>query len=100
MDNVFSIVMAVFAAALLLYAGLMALTKDYKMIPYRSRQSVEPEDPKKYATQLSKVIVLVSAAPALSALVGLLNVIVAVVVLIGGLVVFIWLGTKIIKNVK
>ena len=100
MEHIYSIIMAIFAAALLLYAGLMALTKDYKMIPYRSRQSVKPKDPKKYAFQLSKVLALVAAAPAVSALAGLFNVLVAVILLFVGIVAAIWLGTKIMKNVE
>ena len=100
MEHVYSIITAVFSAAMFLYAGLMALTKDYKMIPYRSRQSVKPKDPKKYAFQLSKVLALVATAPAISALVGLLNVLVAVIVLFVGIIAAVWLGTKIMKNVE
>lgn len=33
MVETFSILMLCFAAALLLYAGLLALTKDYRMVP-------------------------------------------------------------------
>ena len=93
MNCVYSILMAVFAAALLIYAGLMALTKDYKLLPLKSRQSVKPKDPKKYMTQLAKVIALLAAAPALSALVGLWNPIAAAFVLVAGTIVCIWLGT-------
>ena len=87
MEYVCSIVMGVFAAATLLYAGLMALTKDYKILPYRVRQSVKPKNPEKYTVQLSKVIALVSSAPALGALAGLWNTLAAVIVLIVGIVV-------------
>ena len=96
MEYGYSILMGIFAGALLLYAGLMALTKDYKMLPYRARTSVKPKNPKKYMTQLSKVIALV--APALSALAGLWNMVAALIVLIGAGVLFIWLGTKIVHN--
>ena len=100
MEYAYSIIMGVFAGALLLYAGLLALTKDYKMLHYRSRQSVQPKDPKKYAFQLAKVIALVSLSPLLSALVGLLNMIAAVIVLIGSMILFIFLGTKIMKKIE
>ena len=100
MNYIFSIVMGIFAIALLLYAGIMALTKDYTMLPYRSRQSVKPKDPKKYATQLSKVIALVALAPALSALVGLWSKLVAVIVLFIGIILFIWLGTRIMRGTE
>ena len=100
MEYAYSILMGIFAGALLLFAGLMALTKDYKMLPFRSRQSVKPKDPKKYAFQLSKVIALVALSPALSALLGLWNNIVAVIALIVSMILFIWLGTKIMKKIE
>ena len=100
MVHAYSILMGIFAAALLLYAGLMALTKDYKMLPYRSRQSVKPKHPKAYMTQLAKVVALVSLAPALSALVGLWSTLAALIVLLAGFVVFIWLGTKLMRDVN
>ena len=100
MEYGYSILMGIFAGALLLYAGLMALTKDYKMLPYRyrARTSVKPKNPKKYMTQLSKVIALVACSPALSAIAGLWNMVAALIVLIGTGVLFIWLGTKIVHN--
>ena len=73
MEHAFSILMFIFAGALLLYAALMALTKDYKMLPYRARQSVKPKDPKKYTVQLAKIVALVAAAVALGAAVALWN---------------------------
>ena len=100
MEYGYSVLMGIFAAALLLYAGLMALTKDYKILPFRSRAAVKPKDKKKYTVQLAKVIALVSLAPLLSALAGLWNLIVAVMVLILATIFFIWLGTKIMKGVE
>ena len=100
MEYGYSIIMGIFSAAILLYAGLMALTKDYKMLPFRARQSVRPKDPKRYAFQLSKVIALVALSPALSALTGLWNTPAAVAVLIGAAILFIWLGTKIMRGVE
>lgn len=85
---------------LLIYAGLMALSKDYKILPYRSRQSVKPKNEKKYTFQLSKVIALISISPAVSALFGLWNNTVAVTVLILTMIFLIWIGTKIMKNIE
>lgn len=99
MEYGYSILMGIFAAMILLYAGLMALFKDYRMLPYRARVSVKPKDEKKYMTQLAKVTALVASAPALSALAGLWNMMAALAVLIGGSVVFIWLGTKLMRDV-
>ena len=51
-------------------------------------------------TQLAKVVALVALAPALSALTGLWNMIAAFVVLIVSAVLFIWLGTKMMRGVQ
>ncbi|WP_407383159.1 hypothetical protein [Ruminococcus sp.] len=100
MEYGYSILMGIFAGALLAYAGLMALTKDYKMLPLRARVSVKPKNEKLYMKQLAKVVALVALSPALSALVGLLNVIAGLIVLplSGGIL--IWLGTKLMRGVE
>ena len=95
MEYGYSVLMAVFSAALLLYAGLMALFKDYKMLPMRARVSVKPKDEKRYMLRLAKMIALAAASPALSALIGLWNVPAAFVVLLVSAVLLIWLGTRI-----
>ena len=51
-------------------------------------------------TQFAKVTALVAAAPLLSGLVGLWNLLAALIVLIVGFVAFIWIGTKIMKDVE
>ena len=99
MEYGYSILMGIFAGAILLYAGLLALTKDYKMLPIRVRQSVKPKDPKKYTAQLAKVIALVSLSPALSALAGLWSMTAALILLPVSMVLLIWLGTSFMKNV-
>ena len=48
MKQGFSILMFFFAGALLLYAALMAITKDYNILPFRASVSVKPKNPKKY----------------------------------------------------
>ena len=98
MEHGFSILMLIFAGALLLYAGLMAVTKDYNLLPLRARVSVKPKDKKAYTFQLAKVIALVSAAPALGGLAGLWNGMTGAAVLVIGAVVCVWLGTKIMKK--
>ena len=100
MDYAYSVLMGCFSAAILIYAGLMALTKDYKMLPYHSRVSVKPKDPKRYTRQLAKVVALVALAPALSAIVGFWSLTAAFIVLIVGAVIFMWLGTKLMKGVN
>jgi hypothetical protein len=100
MEYGYSILMGIFAGLILIYAGLMALTKDYKMLPFRATVSVQPKDEKRYMKQLAKVVALVALAPALSALTGLWNMMVALIVLVVSAVVFIWLGTKIMRGVE
>ena len=100
MEYAYSVLMGIFSAALLIYAGIMALAKDYNILPLRARQSVKPKDPRKYMTQLSKVVALVALSPALSALAGLWNTVAALIVLPVSMVLFIWLGTKIMKGVE
>lgn len=100
MEYGYSILMGIFAGLILIFAGLMALTKDYKMLPFRARVSVQPKDEKRYMKQLAKVVALVALAPALSALTGLWNMIAALIVLVVSAVVFIWLGTKIMRGVE
>ena len=100
MEHGFSILMGIFAGAILLYAGLMALTKDYRLVPYRARQSVKPKNEKRYMTQLAKAVALAALSPALSALAGLWNMAAALIVLIGSMILFLWLGTKLMKSVE
>ena len=98
MEHGFSILMFIFAGALLLYAAVMAIKKDYGMLPYRATQAVKPKDPKKYVVQLAKIVALVAIAIALGAAVALWNGLVGAVVMIAGVVCVLWLGTKIIKK--
>ena len=100
MECAFSIIMFVFSGALLLYAALMAITKDYTILPYRSTVSVKPKDPKAYTFQLSKVIALVAIAIAVGAAVALWNRMVGTVVILVGVILMIWVGTRIMKDVS
>lgn len=50
--------------------------------------------------QLAKVIALLAVSPVLSALIGLWNLLVAMIVLIIATIFFIWIGIKIMKNVE
>ena len=92
----FSFLMFAFSAVLLVYAGLLALTKDYKMLPFRARQSVRPKDKRRYTVQIARIIALVAIAPLLSGFVGFWSVIAALVVLVAGIIAAIWFGTIII----
>ena len=100
MEHGFSILMFFFAGALLLYAGLMALTKDYKKLPYRARQSVKPKNSEKYMVQLAKIVALVAAMIAVGAAIALWNAAVGSAVMVIGVVAALWCGTRIIKKAE
>ena len=85
---------------MLFYAGLMALTKNYNILPKRATVSVRPKNEKAYMTGLAKVVALVALAPALSALTGLWNIAAAFVVLIASEILFIYLGTRIMRGTE
>lgn len=99
MEHGFSMLMFIFAAAILLYAALMAITKDYRMLPFRARQSVKPKDPQAYMVQLSKIVALAALAIALGAAVALWNNALGAVVLVAGVVAALWAGTRIKRKV-
>ncbi len=100
MEQGFSIFMFFFAGALLLYAALMAVTKNYEMLPYRARISVKPKDPEKYMVRLAKIVALVALAVALGAAVALWNPAVGAALMIAGVIAVLWLGTKMIGEGK
>ena len=100
MDNGFSILMFIFAGALLLYAALMAITKDYNMLPFRACVSVKPKNPEKYMVQLAKIVALVAAMIAVGAAIALWNPAVGAVVMAIGVIAALWCGTKMIKKAE
>ena len=98
MDHNFAILMFIFAAALLLYAALLAITKNYNMLPYRSRISVQPKNSKKYTYQLAKVVALVAVGVAIGAAVSLWNFWLGLILIIAGVIGACWAGTHIVKD--
>ena len=94
-----AIMMLVFAGALLLYAALLAITKDYDLLPRRATSPVRPKNSRKYTFQLSKVLALTALCPALTALACLFSGLAAVLVFILSLILCLWKGTKIMKEV-
>ena len=93
--NPFSILMLCFSGALLLYAGLLALTKNYNLIPrgYASRV----KDKRAYAVNLAKVIALTAVPPAHCAIAALLNGVLAASVFVVEMVMALWIGSVIMK---
>ena len=60
--NPYSIIMFCFAAALLLYAADLAITKNYNLVA--RNWAAKPKDEKAYTVHLAKIIALVALAPA------------------------------------
>ncbi len=97
----YSVLMFCFSGALLLYATLIAVTKDYKMIP--RNWAAKPKDPKEYASRFAKIIALVAAAPLLSGIVALFGdegwiMAAAVAALIGGIIAAAVIGVRLMKD--
>ncbi len=89
MEKAFPILMLIFGGMLLLYAGILALTKDVGMIPRVEQSKVE--DPKAYAKRFSGIMALVSVGPLASGVAGLIyDNKRAAIVLIVGLVATLW----------
>ncbi len=95
MEYAYSVLMACFSGALLLYAGILALTGDTDLIPRSWAARIR--DRKTYARMTAKVTALAAAAPALSALVGLIPgaIPAALIVLAAALAFFLWLGVRV-----
>lgn len=70
MEYAYTIMMIAFGVMMLLYAGLLALCKDYKMIP--RHWYARPKDPKKYALNFAKLIAVIALGPIVSGLIWLI----------------------------
>ena len=90
--------MICFSGAMLIYAGIMAVTKDLNMLQRRYRESAEMKDKKAYAVKLAKILAITAAAPALGGLVGFLSPLAGSIVIIAALPLCIWLGVHITRN--
>lgn len=101
MEYVYSIIMFCMAGGLLLYAGLLALAKDPMLIPKHHAANMKNE--KAYAVMIAKIVALIAIPFAVSGIVGLIwnaeqTLLPAILVLIVGFVVCIWLSSKIVKK--
>lgn len=101
MDKAYSILMFCFSACLFLYAGLLALTRDVGLVP--KTYAAKIKNKKEYAKGIAKVVALTALAPLISGVVALFGdmdrmVLPALLVLIAGFIVFIYLGVKRMKK--
>ena len=85
-----------FSAALLLYAGVLALTRDTELIPRSGMTKIE--DKRAYATAFARVIAVVALAPMSSGFYGLFNVGLGAVSLFLSFPVCIWIGVWFFKR--
>ena len=94
--NPFSILMFMFSGGLLLYAALLAITKDYNMIARHYATKVK--DGKEYAARFARVIALVAVAPAYSGIIAqVFSEGIGMVVLVIQMVLTIGFGTQLMK---
>ncbi len=99
MEKGFPILMLCFGGLMLVYAGLLAYVKDPSYIPHTNAAKIFNRE--RYASKFAGIIALVALAPLISGLVGLFTgPLVTAILLVVLLVLFIWLGTKKMKDVK
>lgn len=99
MEYGYSILMGIFGIVLLIYGLIVFLSGDIMLVP--RNWAAKMTDKKRYAKQFGKVVMIVSSAPLLSALVALfgsLMIIPAVIVLIGGIAGGIAIGIRILPK--
>ena len=102
MDYAYSIIMFVFAAGLLIYAGILAALKDPMLIP-KHYAVKKTRTSKMYVAQIAKIVAVCAAAPALSGLAGLIwnaqtTLLPAFIVLILAFIICIYIGVRIMKK--
>ena len=99
MEYGYSILMGIFGIVLLIYGLIVFLSGDIMLVP--RNWAAKMTDKKRYAKQFGKVVMIVSSAPLLSALVALFDsfmIIPAVIVLIGGIAGGIAIGIRILPK--
>ena len=98
MEKAFPILMLCFAGLLLVYAGILALTKDVMLIPHADK--VKIPNPKAYALRFAGIMALVTIGPLASGIAGLIyDNKRAAIVLIVGLVFSLWGASQLVKKV-
>ncbi|MBQ7578704.1 MAG: hypothetical protein IJT21_10625 [Synergistaceae bacterium] len=91
-----SIFMIIFAGAILLYAVLIAWTRDIRLIA-KNRVVKIKGDKKLYALKIAKILAFTSIAPLLSGIIGLLSdsALLMIIALAAGLIICIRVGIKV-----
>ena len=87
------------SAAILLYAAILAITKDYKMLPLQVQVSLKRmKNRKEYVFRLSKAVALAALAPAAGGIIGIWSGTGALIVTVAVLTVVLWIDTKMMKD--
>ena len=96
METAYSILMFIFGGVLFLYGLLCYKKKDYHLLPYRGRTAPKGWNTKAHVEKVGKIVMMIAAAPILSAIAGLIwpETIVPFIVLIVAFVALIWVGVK------
>lgn len=94
--NPFSILMFIFSGALLLYAGLLALTKDYALIP--RGDAVAPRDKAAYVRAFAKAIAVAALAPMSAGFIALFSPALGGIMLVSNFASCIWIGTLFFRD--
>lgn len=94
----YAVLMLLLAGFLFLYAGLLAKTKDVKMIPRSDAAQIKNKA--KHAENAARVTALTALAPLASALVARITdaALPALLVLVGGMVLLLRLGVRMIRG--
>ena len=96
MEYGFSVLMFCFAGMLLLYAGLLALTKDISLIP--RMHGVKVKNRREYAVRFAKAMAVAALDPLLGGVVALFHPGYAAVTMIVGLAACIWIGVQLVRD--
>ena len=101
MEYAYSIIMFCMAGGLLLYAGLLALTKDPMLIP--KHHAARMKNKKAYTVMIAKIVALIALPFAVSGIIGLIwnaeqTLLPAIIVLIVGFVGCIYLSSRIVRK--
>ena len=94
----YSIFMLIFAAVILIYAAVLAVTRDEKMLPLQVQASLKRTNRKEYIFRLSKCIAIVSLAPAAAAVVGIWSDIGMLIAFVVVLILCLWIDTRLMKD--
>lgn len=90
----YAILMILLAGFLFLYAGILAKTKDMKLIP--RQHATKPKNKAQYAENVATVLALTALAPLASGVVARITdaALPSLTVLIGGMILMLWLGVR------